>query len=147
LQDNANIEEALQLFMYGTIENGTGYDEKSLYYFLTTYKTLIDNKYHDYLFITAGNDSNKGTLYSTAYFKGNCYPKDYDFSNTFRTIESQDQHIEQNLSINNFMAGLMFSAFIGFFNTGRIDYISRFDDSNKNIGQFDICSKILYFIE
>jgi microcystin-dependent protein len=43
LQDNANIEEALQLFMYGTIDNGTGYDPKSLYNFLTTFKIGIDN--------------------------------------------------------------------------------------------------------
>jgi len=111
---------------------------------------LKKNLFHDYLFITAGNDLNKGTVYSAAYINGNHYPK-YDYTNTFRTVELKesidiDKHLEQNLSINNFMAGLIFSSFIGFYYNGRIDYISRFDDSNKKSGKYDICNKMLHFI-
>jgi microcystin-dependent protein len=43
LADNANIEEAFKLFMYGNFNNGIEYDEKSLYNFLVTFKTGIQN--------------------------------------------------------------------------------------------------------
>jgi hypothetical protein len=43
LIDNANIEEAFKLFMYGNFENGSAYDEKSLYYFLLTFKNQIQS--------------------------------------------------------------------------------------------------------
>ena len=43
LSDNANIEEAFKLFMYGNFNNGAGYEEKSLYHFLTTFRTGIQN--------------------------------------------------------------------------------------------------------
>jgi hypothetical protein len=43
LADNANIEEAFKLFMYGTFENGSGFEPKSLYHFLTTFKNQIQS--------------------------------------------------------------------------------------------------------
>jgi hypothetical protein len=44
LSDNANIEEAFKLFMYGNFENGSEYDtSKSLYHFLTTFKNGIQS--------------------------------------------------------------------------------------------------------
>jgi hypothetical protein len=43
LSDNANIEEAFKLFMYGNFENGIDYDDKSLYYFLKTFKNGIQS--------------------------------------------------------------------------------------------------------
>jgi microcystin-dependent protein len=41
LDDNANIEEAFKLFMYGNFDNGIGYEDKSLYNFLVTFKNGI----------------------------------------------------------------------------------------------------------
>jgi hypothetical protein len=44
LSDNANIEEAFKLFMYGNFENGSSYDtSQSLYHFLTTFKNGIQS--------------------------------------------------------------------------------------------------------
>ena len=43
LSDNANIEEAFKLFMYGNFDNGIDVEDKSLYSFLTTFKTGIQS--------------------------------------------------------------------------------------------------------
>jgi microcystin-dependent protein len=43
LDDNANIEEAFKLFMYGNFDNGIDYADKSLYNFLVTFKNGIES--------------------------------------------------------------------------------------------------------
>lgn len=87
----------------------------------------------DFIFITTGNSSDSGSLYSKASIDNSLYPSSFDIDRFFSFDEpSSSSHNQQTLAINSFMASFIISAIsdILFFN--KINFLSKFNDGSSS---------------
>lgn len=127
--ENRNKDNSL-VVIFGCVDNNEAR--------ISISKALAETQSLDYIYLTSGNDSCKGSLYSKMRIKGVNYPDEnrsiLDAVCSVDDSESLQNNNNQSLSINNFMAGLLFSSFIRVTNFGIIDYLTKFDDGVNNKG-------------
>ncbi|MEI2423090.1 hypothetical protein V6O07_22635 [Arthrospira platensis SPKY2] len=86
----------------------------------------------DFIFITTGNSSDSGSLYSKASINNSLYPSSFDIDRFFCFDGPSDSFNQQTLAINSFMASLIFSAISDLLFFNKINFLSKFNDSSNS---------------